>query len=564
MDVLLREAEHLFPGGLALAAMKKESTAQPILRPPLPKICILALDQQTGPAATPIVKSGDHVLKGQLIAKKNHPLSANIHAPTSGIIQSIGFYPIAHASNQLGPCIHLIPDGEDQWVERMVTSRDWLSMSQAELLKLITDGGIVGLGGAVFPSDIKLQNQNADHAESFDPIKGLIINGAECEPYISCDDMLMREHAYELLYGIQILMQLTRAERCMFGIEDNKPEAIDAIRQALSDIGDYRIELYTLKSIYPQGGEKQLFQSLIGEEIPTGKYPKDLGYLMFNVGTAKAIHDVIVDDKPLLSRIVTVAGHGVKQARNVEALIGTPVYELLEFCGGYRKQENELSDVSVTHRTSKHRLIMGGPLMGVALHTDSVPVTKAMNCLLVANEEDKVSTKTAMPCIRCGECAQVCPASLLPQQMYWYTKSKDYPEVERFHIFDCIECGACDYVCPSHIPLVNYFKHAKGEIREQRIKNEFSDQSRDRFEQRERRLDRIAEERKAKLAARKLKLNNKPAQSDKTLSAVNKEESSTNTKKDAIQAIMQRVNAKKNSNNSATSKRSSENNSENN
>ena len=376
--------------------------------------------------------------------------------------------------------------------------------------------------------------------------------------------MLMREHAYELLYGIQILMQLTRAERCMFGIEDNKPEAIDAIRQALSDIGDYRIELYTLKSIYPQGGEKQLFQSLIGEEIPTGKYPKDLGYLMFNVGTAKAIHDVIVDDKPLLSRIVTVAGHGVTQPCNVEALIGTPVYELLEFCGGYRKQENHLSDNQVKQTSSKHRLIMGGPLMGVALHTDSVPVTKAMNCLLVANEDDKVSPKTAMPCIRCGECAQVCPASLLPQQMYWYTKAKDYPEVERFHVFDCIECGACDYVCPSHIPLVNYFKHAKGEIREQKLKNEFSDQSRERFEQRERRLDRIAEERKAKLAARKQRLNDKQAQPENTLSSIKKEESSTNTKKDAIQAIMQRVNAKKNSTKSNSANQNTENNTENN
>jgi len=307
---------------------------------------------------------------------------------------------------------------------------------------------------------------------------------------------------------------VTGAARCMFAIEDNKPLALNFVRDALRESKDLRIELYTLPSIYPQGGEKQLLQSLTGEQTPSGSLPLELGYLMFNVATVKAIRDAVVEDQPMLSRVVTVTGDAIRYPQNIYTLIGTPVYELIEFCGGYQKKNG-----------IPHQLIMGGPIMGVSLQTDAVPVVKAMNCLLVANEKNTQPENQAQACIRCGECAYVCPASLLPQQLYWYSKAKNYEEAERFNLDDCIECGACDLVCPSHIPLVQYFRFAKGEIKERNEQKIQSDMARERFEFREQRLQNIANARAEKLKAKKELAN----------------AASTN-KNQAIDDIMQRVN----------------------
>ena len=296
--------------------------------------------------------------------------------------------------------------------------------------------------------------------------------------------------------------------------------------------------------MYPQGGEKQLIQSLTGQEVPVGKRPSDLGLLMFNVATAKAIYDAVVEDMPLLSRIVTVTGNGIHHPQNINALLGTTADELIAYCGGYKE----------TSLAEHAQLIMGGPLMGISLPTDSVPVVKAMNCLLIADKQDKVAPKQAMPCIRCGECAIACPASLLPQQLYWYTKAQNYDEAERFNVFDCIECGACDYVCPSHIPLVNYFRHAKGELRHREARKKESDIAKNRFEKREQRLNRIAAERQAKLDAKKRRVDiasSNTSSADSASKKSNKELSTSNTlnsKKDTIAEIMQRAQAKKNNN----------------
>ena len=510
MDILLREAEFQFPGGIDLPAMKEISTNDRIRIMPIPSQLILPIKQHAGLTAKAIVNVGDQVLKGQLIAELQGEVSANIHAPTSGIIVSIGPYPVPHASAQVSDCIRIIPDGKDVWIERPVTPRHYQSLSNQEIINVVRDYGIVGLGGAVFPTEAKIKPSNNN-------LKALIINGAECEPYISCDDMLMREYGEDIIEGIKILLQLTGAPRCIFAIENNKPTAISIIREALRDSADLRIELFSLPSLYPQGGEKQLLQSLTNEEIPKGKLPLDLGYLMLNVGTVKAIRDAVMEDQPLISRVVTVTGDGVMHPQNVMALIGTPVIELIDFCGGYKSKSSQT-----------HQLIMGGPLMGVSLPSDAVPLVKAMNCLLVASPKDTQPQLEPKACIRCGECSQVCPANLLPQQLYWYSKSKNYVEAERFNLSACIECGACDYVCPSHIPLVQYFRHAKGEIKERQEQKIASDIARERFEYREQRLQKIADERAAKLAAKKSGMQNK-----------------TQTKKSAIDEIMQRAKSKK-------------------
>lgn len=514
MDILLREAPFHFPGGLELKAQKEESTSQAIRIAPLPSQLIIPIKQHIGQDAIPLVKAGDKVLKGQLLAKAQGAISSNIHAPTSGEIISIGAYPVPHASNQLDICIRMIPDGNDMWIERPVTHRNYQSLSTQEIVKIIRDYGIVGLGGAVFPTETKLK-AGLEFSTNAGALKAIIVNGAECEPYISCDDMLMRENSSELIEGIQILLQITGSSRCMLAIEDNKPDALRQIREALRHTNDERIELFTLPSVYPQGGEKQLVQSLTGEQIPSGGLPLELGYMMLNVGTVKAIRDAVVEDQPLIDRVVTVTGNGISQPQNVLALIGTPLYELIEMCGGYKESSHP------------HQLIMGGPLMGVSLSSDAVPVVKAMNCLLVANDQNTQIIKTPKACIRCGECAQVCPASLLPQQLYWYSKAQDYIEAQRFNLADCIECGACDYVCPSHIPLVQYFRNAKGEIRMQMQKKVQSDIARERFENRELRLQKIADKRAARLAAKQARTK---TQGDE--------------KKSAIDEIMKRVNDK--------------------
>ncbi|NNC97793.1 MAG: electron transport complex subunit RsxC [Gammaproteobacteria bacterium] len=522
MDVPLREAPYRFTGGIEVNANKDESTADRIRHTPIPGQIILPLRQHSGNAATPLVSIGEQVLKGQLLAAAHGSVSANIHAPTSGMIVAISDYPVPHPSNLSDTCIRLIPDGMDMWIERPVTERDYKNLDNQTIIEIIRKHGIVGLGGAVFPTEIKLKNSQDNrisaNQKNLPDLHTVVINGAECEPYISCDDKLMQEYADDLLEGIGIVLQITGAERCMFAIENNKPEALRFVKQALREYNDARIELYSLPSLYPQGGEKQLIQSLTGKEISPNGLPLDLGYLMLNVGTIKAIRDAVIDDMPLISRVVTVTGDGIKFPQNVMAMLGTPVSELIEFCGGYKDKQQ------------LHQLIMGGSLMGISLHSDAVPVVKAMNCVLVSTRKN-TQPKQALACIRCGECAQVCPAGLLPQQLYWYSQAKNYHEAQRFNLADCIECGACDYVCPSHIPLVQYFRHAKSEIRQRDEQIRLAEQAKMRFEKREQRLEKIATQRAERLAAKKAR----------TQKLASKDSS-------AIDEIMQRVKQRKSSN----------------
>ncbi|WP_448679635.1 electron transport complex subunit RsxC [Pseudomonas nicosulfuronedens] len=465
-----------FPGGLQLPANKQQSTALPIQQPPLPRRLVLPLQQHIGEPAVPCVEVGQRLLKGQLIAEAGSAISAALHAPTSGTVVEVSEQPYPHSSGLSAPAIVIDSDGRDEWTALKPESR-YTSLSGTELLQRIRQAGIAGLGGAGFPTAAKLASRAQDDLHT------LIINGAECEPYISADDLLMRERAATLVEGIEVLMHLLQPQQVLLGIEDDKPEAIAAVQAA---IGERPIRLQPVPTRYPSGGERQLIQVLTGREVPAGGLPADIGMLCLNVGTAVAVADAVLRGRPLISRITTLTGAALARPCNVEALIGTPVGELLEFAG--------------LDHAKLDRLLLGGPLMGDSLPSLDVPLLKTANCLLAATREELPPPPPALPCIRCGDCAQVCPASLLPQQLYFFTE--DHAQLLAHNLFDCIECGACAYVCPSSIPLVQYYRASKAEIRELEERQLKAEQWRLRFEQRQERLRRDEEQRTADRLAR--------------------------------------------------------------
>ncbi len=465
-------------GGIHPPERKELSNRTPIQQLPLPARLVVPLAQHLGAPAEPCVTPGERVLKGQKIAEAAGFVSAPVHAPTSGTIGFIGPQPYPHVSGMVGSAIVIDSDGQDEWIE-LQPQTDFQAMQPGELLELIRQAGISGLGGAGFPTAVKLS------APSSQTIRTLIINGTECEPYITADDLLMREKAAELVAGIEILTHLIQPEQVLIGIEDNKPEAIEAVRTAVGE-RDYLVKVFPTK--YPSGGEKQLIQILTGEEVPSGGLPADLGVLCQNVGTCVAIHDAVLLGKPLISRITTLTGEALARPMNVEALIGTPVAELLAFAG---LEHNRLN-----------RLIMGGPMMGFTLSSMDVPLIKTTNCLLASTLEELPPPPPALPCIRCGECAEACPASLLPQQLHFFALGQEHEQLKAYNLFDCIECGACAYVCPSSIPLVQYYRAAKGEIRALEQKQHKAEHSKQRFELRQERLRRAEEQKEADRKAR--------------------------------------------------------------
>jgi electron transport complex protein RnfC len=445
------------------------------------------LQQHIGATNDALVEAGDIVLKGQPIGESTDPVSAPVHAPTSGRVTFVGDQPIPHPSGVSGPCVVISADGQDKWIERPWSIADYAQLRPEQIRQRVRNAGIVGLGGAVFPTAVKMipgPNKTVDT---------LIINGTECEPYIGCDDALMRSRPVEILAGIQILRHGMSASHCIIGVEDDKPESIAGLRQAINAGNLEGIELVVVPTVYPSGGEKQLIKLLTGQEVPSGGLPADIGMLCFNVATAQTVYRAITQGEPLVSRVVTVTGQGVAEPGNLEALIGTPFSQLVEECGGYTDQAA--------------RLIMGGSMMGVALNNDALPVVKATNCLLVGSAAESTSSGPVMPCIRCGACADACPADLLPQQLYWYTRAKDFDKAQDLHLFDCIECGCCSYVCPSNIPLVQYYRFAKDEIWTGERNRQRADLARQRFESRQARLERAAQEKAARLARKRAQLH---------------------------------------------------------
>ena len=470
-------------GGLRLSAHKDESTAEPIRHVPVPAQLVLPITQHSGDPAQPVVDIGERVLKGQLIASPDGRLGAPVHAPSSGRIVAIEPWPVHRRYGENAPCIVIECDGEDRAVDRPATESRCEDLPGDELLARILDGGIVGLGGAAFPTAQKLMQAAAGNLEF------LILNGVECEPYISCDDALMQERAREIVGGARILMQALQLDRCYIVVESDKPEAIRRLGEALGERDDSRLVLKQVPTIYPSGGEDQLVQLVTNREVPSGGLPADVGCLVQNVGTAAAIHNWIVDREPLISRVTTVTGDGVATPMNVLARLGTTVADIVAFAGGY------------TERAT--RLIIGGPMTGKSVTTDRVPLVKSSNCILVLGETPVVAPEK--PCIRCGECAEVCPVQLLPQQLYWYACADDEAKLRSYGLTDCIECGCCDLVCPSHIPLTADFRVAKARIREMADEKARAERARRRFEARNQRLEAERRERESELAAQKEK-----------------------------------------------------------
>jgi electron transport complex protein RnfC len=494
---------HRFHGGLRLRHNKQVACRYPLTRLPLPEVLVVPLLQHRGAPARCIVTEGQRVLKGQVLGdlptdpSGSAIRSARIHAPTSGTVRAIENRTMAHATGQAGPCVILEADGEDAWMpcEGMP---DAFRASPGQLRQRLREAGVVGLGGAVFPTDHKV----AEPA----PLHTLILNGAECEPYIACDEMLMREQPDRLLAGAELLRRAVGAERVVIAIEDQMDQVAKALRRVVAPPGAAATEVVRVPALYPEGGERQLVQTLTGQEVPDGGTPRELGLLVQNVATAVAARDAIIDGRPLIERIVTVTGNGVRDPRNFIALIGTPVGELIDAAGGYTD--------------TVARLVVGGPMMGFPLPNDGEPVTKATNCLLALSADDVRPTQPEMPCIRCGDCASACPARLLPQTLLFHARASQWDEAQALGVNACIECGCCDFVCPSHIPLTRWFRHAKGEVRAQARERAVAAAAKERFEAREARLAREKQEKADRQARRKRKLKDEAARKKQIAAAL--------------------------------------------
>ncbi len=498
-----------FHGGVHPPEYKHLSSDGSILPTPLPTRLVVPLLQSIGNKARLQVNVGDRVLKGQCIGMPDGAISVAAHAPTSGVVTAIGPARLAHPSGLSEQAVTIEPDGEDRWIERIPF--DWRNAEPRAVREYLRDMGVVGLGGAIFPSHLKLSDKGKVHT--------LIVNGAECEPYITCDDRLMRERAEGILAGTRIVQELLGADAALIGIEDNKPEAAAVMRAAIKASG-IPAEVVVVPTLYPSGAAKQLINLLTGIQIPSGVRSTDMGVQCFNVGTLYAIWRALEYGEPAISRVITLTGH-VERPGNYEALIGTPLDELLRMvgvkpgCAGY---------------------IYGGPMMGFELSSLDVGLSKAGNCVIAQDPQEFEQKPQEMPCIRCGNCAQVCPIELQPMDLYWFARSKRFDKSQQWELFDCIECGACAYVCPSHIRLVDYFRFSKSEIWAEERKRKEADHARQRFEFRQFREEREKREKAERLAARA---------AQKHEAAVTSADPADNERAAKIKAAMERAAAKK-------------------
>ncbi|OQV42977.1 electron transport complex subunit RsxC [Pantoea vagans] len=472
-NFLKKEKVWDFQGGIHPPEMKTQSNGTPLSELPLPHRFIIPLKQHIGHEGEICVAPGDKVLRGQPLTFGTGRMLP-VHAPTSGVIEDIGQHMTAHPSGLSELCIFLTPDGDDRWMP-LDPLPDYRQHPRADIVQRIHDAGIAGLGGAGFPTATKLKG-------GLRGVKTLIINAAECEPYITADDRLMQDYAAEVLEGSRILAWVLQAEQVLIGIEDNKPEAIAALKQALGSERDLQIRVIPTK--YPSGGAKQLTRILTGKEVPHGGRSSDIGVLMQNVGTAWAVKRAIINGEPITERVVTLTGEAIAQPRNVWSRLGTPISHLLHQVG--------------FTPAPRQMVIMGGPLMGFTLPSLDVPVVKITNCILAPSASEMANNDEEQSCIRCSACADACPAKLLPQQLYWFSQGGDHDKARAHNIDDCIECGACAYVCPSNIPLVQYYRQEKAELRAIDLEAKRTLEAKARFEARQARLEREKQAREAR------------------------------------------------------------------
>ncbi|MEG3638439.1 electron transport complex subunit RsxC [Magnetococcus sp. PR-3] len=479
---ILQQVIRAFHGGVHPDENKDLTAACGIESMPMPAKLYVPLHQHIGRPCDPAVGIGDKVLKGQIIGKPDGFISAPVHAPTSGTITDFVEHPVGHPSGLPMLCAVLETDGEDTQIEGLKGVEDPFSLEPAQIRDAVREAGIVGLGGATFPSHVKLSPPGEKVVEL------LVLNGVECEPYLTCDARLMEERTEQIVQGIQIMLHALQTKQAVIGIEDNKPAAIAAMKRAVD--GEKNITVQVLPVMYPQGSEKQLIEVLTGRQVPSGGLPIDVGVVCHNVATAIAIKEAVVNGQPLTKRVVTVTGRGVVRPANVECLLGTTVEDLLQQCGGTKP--------------SMTKLVMGGPMMGVALHSPKAPVVKGTSGLLVLEKQETTDSPEG-PCIRCAKCVHVCPMSLMPNEMAWLSKNEQMDALAEHDLFDCIECGTCSYVCPSSIPLVHYFRYGKFAIEGKKRAKHRSDLAKVRTEVKEKRVAKEKAEREAKKAAMKAK-----------------------------------------------------------
>ncbi len=459
-------ARPVLRGGLRIESHKARPLEWPIAALAAPDFAVLALDQGSGEAAQAIVTPGTPVRVGTRIAV-GRGAAADLHSPVSGTVSAIESRPTAAGR---GPCIVVANDGRDER-ESGVAPFDWPALDPAALLERLAASGLAGLGGAAFPTAGKLALARAAGVE------WLLVNGAECEPWICCDDALMRERAADVVLGTRVMLAACGAARATIVLEDDKPEARAAVAAAVAASGDDRLEVVALPAVYPLGAEGLLIAAVTGREVPRGALPPEAGVVCQNVGTAAGVARLVIEGLPLLSRVVTVTGGGVRRPMNLEARIGTPITDLVTACGGYDEVQTPV------------RLVAGGSLTGRALASDAVAVTKGLNCVLVATATDLPARGAEMPCIRCGDCATVCPVALLPQQLHRAAQADDAAGLARFGLADCIECGCCDYVCPSAIPLTARFHAARERRQLHEAERLRATEAKRRYERHRRRLD---------------------------------------------------------------------------
>lgn len=429
-----------FKGGIHPPDRKELSKDKPITQVSPPKRVVIPLSQHIGAPCKLNVSIGQEIKRGEVIGTPEGFVSAPVHSSVSGKVIAIGEFP--NAMGRMVTSVVIENDGKDEWTV-LKDNPDYLNLPPEELKNKVRDAGIVGMGGAAFPTHVKLSPPKEK------PIDVVILNGAECEPYLTADYRLMIERPRDVVEGLKVLMKILGVNKGFIGIENNKPDAIEEMKKAASE--EANIQVCALEVKYPQGAEKMLIKAITNREVPARGLPMDAGVVVQNIGTAVAIYEAVRYGKPLVERVVTVTGEGIKEPKNLLVRIGTLVSDLINECGGFK--------------SSIAKVISGGPMMGFALYSLEVPVTKGTSGILVLPEEGVIHAEDFGPCIRCGRCIDICPMGLMPSMLSVLSEKGFYEETKDYNLFDCFECGSCTFVCPSKRPIVQLIRLSKSLVK---------------------------------------------------------------------------------------------------